>query len=214
VSDSERERRRLAAELERLVGCVQTLSPSNVAYEKYPYMRAMKHWGEIAAVIKDMAEWLSLADKPNAFASKPWLQLQLSGDRRGARGWPIDDLVRDLSYLQKLLLTAQPQNPSNVPAGEPSREGARMPARQNQKYKTIDVALQEVAKSRPSTQEEVFRSLDGRRVVIPQAEPFTAADGWIAGFRRDPAAARAWLSKRWAQLNLPRLPRGPKTSKK
>ncbi len=90
----------------------------------------------------------------------------------------------------------------------------KKPVRRNQKYKVIDEALQEIAESRPSTQEEVFQSLDGRHVVIPPAEPFMAARGWIAGFRRDVAAARAWLSKRWAELNLPPLPRGPKNPRK
>ena len=90
----------------------------------------------------------------------------------------------------------------------------KKPVRRNQKYKVIDQALQEIAESRPSTQEAVFQSLDDRHVVIPPAEPFMAARGWIAGFRRDAAAARAWLSKRWAELDLPPLPRGPKNSKK
>jgi hypothetical protein len=70
---------------------------------------------------------------------------------------------------------------------------AKKPVRRNQKYKVIDHALQEIAESRPSTQEAVFQALDGRHVVIPPAEPFMAARGWIAGFRRDAAAARAWL---------------------
>ena len=51
-------------------------------------------------------------------------------------------------------------------------------------------------------QEEVFQSLEGRHVVTPLAEPFMAARGWMAGFHQQPAAARAWLSKRWAELNL------------
>ena len=47
------------------------------------------------------------------------------------------------------------------------------------------------------------------------AEPFETARGWMAGFRRDEAAARAWLSKRWrVTLDLPPLPRGPKNPKK
>ena len=91
---------------------------------------------------------------------------------------------------------------------------AKKPVRRNQKYKTIDQALQEIAESRPSTQEGVFQLLDGRHVVIPPAEPFVTARGWIAGFRRDKAAARAWLSKRWAELRLSPLPRGPKNPKK
>jgi hypothetical protein len=86
--------------------------------------------------------------------------------------------------------------------------------RRNKKYIVIDDALQAISEARPTTQEEIFQSLEGRHVVIPPAEPFTAARGWIAGFRRDAAAARAWLSKRWAELNLPPLPRGPKNPRK
>jgi len=96
---------------------------------------------------------------------------------------------------------------------EDSRRRKR-PVRRNQKYEKIDDALQEIADSRPSTQEAAFQSLDDRRVVTPSAEPFMTARGWMAGFRRDEAAARAWLSKRWAELNLPPLPRGPKNWKK
>jgi hypothetical protein len=82
------------------------------------------------------------------------------------------------------------------------------------KYKKIHEMLQEIAKSRPSTQEEVFQALDARHVATPDAEPFVAARGWIAGFRQAPPSARAWLSKRWATLDLPPLPRGPKNTKK
>jgi len=83
------------------------------------------------------------------------------------------------------------------------------PVRRSQRYREIDEALQKIAESRPRRQEEVFKALEGR-VVFPPAEPFMAARGWIAGFRRNPAAARAWLSKRWAALNLFSFPRGPK----
>jgi hypothetical protein len=100
-----------------------------------------------------------------------------------------------------------------TPVPKESRK-AKKPVRRNQKYKVIDHALQEIAESRPSTQEAVFQALDGRHVVIPPAEPFMAARGWIAGFRRDAAAARAWLSKRWGELSLSPLPRGPKNPKK
>ena len=66
----------------------------------------------------------------------------------------------------------------------------------------IDKALQEIAESRPSSQEEILQSLDRRRVVTPPAEPFVTARGWMPGFKRDAPAARAWLSKRWAELAL------------
>jgi hypothetical protein len=69
------------------------------------------------------------------------------------------------------------------------------PVRRHPRYTKIDEALQEIAESHPRTQEEVFRALEGR-AGFPPAEPFETARGWIAGFRRDKPAARAWLSKR------------------
>jgi hypothetical protein len=86
----------------------------------------------------------------------------------------------------------------------------RKPAKQNQGYTKIDGALKGIAEARPATQDEVFQVLDERRVVTPPAEPFRTARGWMAGFQRNEAAARAWLSKRWSLLNLPAFPRGPK----
>jgi hypothetical protein len=94
-----------------------------------------------------------------------------------------------------------------------SRSG-KHPTRRNPRYKQIDAALKEISESRPRTQEEVFQLLDGRHVPLPPAEPFLSARGWNAGFSRNRAAARAWLSKRWAELNLLPLPRGPKSRRK
>jgi len=93
------------------------------------------------------------------------------------------------------------------------RPNGTRPTTRNQKYKVIDEALQAIAESRPSSQEEVIQALEGR-VAIPFADPFLAARGWLAGFHLNEANARAWLSKRWAGLNLPTLPRGPKRPKK
>ncbi len=98
--------------------------------------------------------------------------------------------------------------------GSKESRKATTPVRRNQKYKVIDEALRKIAESLPRTQEEVFQSLEGRHVVVPPAEPFMTARGWIAGFRRDAAAARAWLSKRWKELSLSPMPRGPKNPKK
>ena len=106
------------------------------------------------------------------------------------------------------------QNAGREAQGSKENSKATQPVRRNQKYKLIDEALRKIAESLPRTQEEVFQSLEGRHVVIPPAEPFMTARGWTTGFRRDAAAARAWLSKRWAELNLPPLPRGPKNPKK
>ena len=103
-----------------------------------------------------------------------------------------------------------PRDPEKLePKG---RRTVRRPGRRKPKYTLIDKALEQIAESRPTTQEEIFRSLEGR-VAAPLAEPFKSARGWVAGFRLDPVAARSWLSKRWAVLNLPPLPRGPKSRK-
>lgn len=136
---------------------------------------------------------------------------------------------------QRIQFTAQPAfpttntwiapNPSPLatevqramaPARSPRKQGrpTKVSARRNQRYSAIDVALRQIGESRPRTQEEVFQSLQGRRVVLPLAEPFLTAHGWMAGFRRDQASARAWLSKRWAELDLLPLPRGPKNRPK
>jgi hypothetical protein len=97
-------------------------------------------------------------------------------------------------------------------------EDPKKPVSRHPRYKVIDSALQEIAESRPRDQAEVFHELEKRRVPIPGAEPFQSARGWIAGFQkrgeRARAAARAWLSKRWTELGLPPLPRGPKNPKK
>ena len=92
------------------------------------------------------------------------------------------------------------------------RTNRRRP-RRSQKYERIDEELRKIALARPNTQEEVFEALQARRVVWPSAEPF-ATHGWVAGFRRDEAAARSWLSKRWSELDLPPLPQGPKSKTK
>ena len=85
----------------------------------------------------------------------------------------------------------------------------RKAARRNPRYKAIDDALRNVAQARPSSHEEVFAALEGR-VRPPNAEPFQSEGGWLAGFRRNKACARAWLSKAWSRLELPAFPRGPK----
>jgi hypothetical protein len=81
--------------------------------------------------------------------------------------------------------------------------------RRNARYEAIDKQLRKIAEMRPMSHEEVFRSLD-RRARTPYAEPFATARGWLPGFQRDPAAARAWLSKAWSRLHLPPFRRGPK----
>lgn len=66
---------------------------------------------------------------------------------------------------------------------EADRNG-RKSASRNPRYKKIDLALKDIAQSRPATQREIFESLDARRVEFPPAEPFASARGWIAGFER------------------------------
>jgi hypothetical protein len=83
------------------------------------------------------------------------------------------------------------------------------PVRRHPMYEAIDAALREAAKSLPKNHEDVFRALDGR-AATPNAKPFKPAGGWYKGFLKDPAAARAWLSKNWARLRLKAFIRGPK----
>jgi predicted acyl esterase len=99
---------------------------------------------------------------------------------------------------------------------EDSKQSQRLqkPVRRNERSRKIDDALLQIADSRPKTHDLVFQSLDRRRVPTPLAEPFVTGGGWIAGFRRDAQAARAWLSKRWSELDLLPFPRGPKKAKK
>jgi hypothetical protein len=165
MSDSENERRRLTAELQRLVECLPSLPPSTTGYERYPYFRAHGHWRAIAAVVKDAAEWLSLAGNPNAFTSKPWLQLQLSGDTRSARAWPIDDLVRDLKFIQRLLAGATESLPREA-ASTPVIRVKREPTRRSPRYEAIDKELIAIAAARPKSHGEVFRSLNGRSLMV------------------------------------------------
>ncbi len=114
-----------------------------------------------------------------------------------------DDVHLAVTYGEAFLAEADAHVPKEI--GKPKKR-----VRRNPKYERIDKALQEIAESRPRTQEEILLSLDGRRVATPPAEPFLTARGRMPGFRRDAPAARAWLSKRWAKLNLLSLPRGPK----
>jgi len=134
--------------------------------------------------------------------------IHASNDEEGSakRGeWPIADEA-DARGIAKALGARGGQVPTD-------RRKIPKLVRRNQRYLAIDRTLHEIAESRPRTQEDVFQSLQDRHVVIPPAEPFLTARGWIPGFRRDQAAARAWLSKRWRELDLPPLPRGPKSLK-
>jgi hypothetical protein len=211
MSASEIEMGTILAEIERLLECLQKLPDSQPGHGNYPYFRASEHWERIAAVVKDSAEWLSVAGAPSAFASKPWLQLQLSGDRRAARHWPIDDVVRDLRFVQTMLLRAEPRILHSVSAAaEPSSRLARKPARRNRQSAAIDKALREFAEALPKNHEEVFRQLDNREVAILNRQPFKSAGGWLAGFRQNRHLASSWLSQVWGRLGLPAFRRGPK----
>lgn len=94
------------------------------------------------------------------------------------------------------------------PSIGPSRRRPR-----NDRYAEIDKTLVAISESKPESQEAVFKALDSRKIKVPSAEPFETAGGWVAGFKRDPKLARTWLSKRWALLGLPAMPRGPKSAK-
>ena len=158
-------------------------------------------------------EWLQyigLNERHNlAMAIKPYLE-----DRKEhwqsicAARKPTDSSNGTESARQE----SQQRGTQKAQGSKESRKTAR-PVRRNQRYKVIDEALRKIAQSSPRTQEEVFQSLEDRHVVIPPAEPFMTARGWIAGFRRDALGARAWLSKRWGELSLSSLPRGPKNPK-
>jgi hypothetical protein len=97
---------------------------------------------------------------------------------------------------------------------EQGREGGkdlrRIPAERPSRYEAIDSALKQSAEARPRSHEEVFRHLDERNKHLPNAEPFRSARGWLAGFQKNPARARVWLSKRWSLLKLPGFTSGPK----
>jgi hypothetical protein len=99
-------------------------------------------------------------------------------------------------------------------AQEQQRPGKRLPRnkpiRRNAKYQEIDRALREIAAARPKNHEEVFRSLDGRKVFMPNRKPFKVAGGWLKGFQQNQPAARTWLSQAWARLKLPPFAPGPK----
>lgn len=86
---------------------------------------------------------------------------------------------------------------------------AQKPKKRDPKYAALDALLRQIAAAHPQSHEEVFRSLEGR-IDIPNAQPFVGARGWLAGFKRNKADARAWLSRAWSRLNLPPFPRGPK----
>jgi hypothetical protein len=100
---------------------------------------------------------------------------------------------------------------ATAPVGSPppANATARKRLRRNKRYEKIDRTLIEISAAQPVNHEEFFGSLEGR-VPIPPAEPFANAGGWKVGFRKDRRAAQAWLSKRWALLELPPFPRGPK----
>jgi hypothetical protein len=98
------------------------------------------------------------------------------------------------------------QEPSEPKKGRTEKK----PVRRNAKYETIDKALNGLADARPRDHEAVFRSLDDRKIAVPNCRPFKAAGGWLKGFHKDPHAARAWLSRAWSRLGLPAFARGPK----
>jgi hypothetical protein len=121
--------------------------------------------------------------------------------------------------LQKLQIRAlhprpdpaldRPQTGSANTVARPKTPSRRL-GKTNPKYAQIDECLREVAKAAPQSHDEVFAFLDQRCRRLPNAEPFKSARGWSAGFQKDRVGAQVWLSKRWALLDLPPFPRGPK----
>ena len=113
--------------------------------------------------------------------------------------------------LEKRLMTMLMEERIPYWEAEAARPPAKVPkpVRRNAGYAAIDSVVREIAQSKPKTHEEVFNLLDGR-VAHPSAEPFKSARGWHAGFKKDPARARTWLSKSWSRLKLPAFSRGPK----
>jgi hypothetical protein len=121
------------------------------------------------------------------------------------------EAVLDKASVRRGLAFAGAPKPHKLeanPSAKPRR--AKIPPRRNTKYERIDSALREISDARPNNHEEVFRSLNDRKVPIPNRNPFTSTRGWLSGFQRDRHAARAWLSQRWAALKLPAFARGPK----
>jgi hypothetical protein len=173
-------------------------------YDRYgnPVSEMVSHWGsilpEVERAFKKSPLWQEYEDILLELAVAPAAPPAM----RAVEALGVED---PLAPAKKNAGTAAHEAPESR-----GNRKSKKPVRRNQKYRVIDEALQELAESRPCTQEEVFQSLEGRHVVLPPAEPFIAARGWMAGFRQHPGAARAWLSKRWAVLNLDRLPRGPK----
>lgn len=124
--------------------------------------------------------------------------------------WWVSDTGLNMTIVK-------PAHTPHIPTFDELMLGTYKPKKlvsRNQRYKAIDEALQQIAQIQPRTQKQVFQSLDERSVVLPPAEPFVGARGWMAGFRRNERVSRSWLSKRWRRLDLPRLPPGPKSPKK
>jgi hypothetical protein len=110
-----------------------------------------------------------------------------------------NDIARLDQGLRRVVNTQAKQSTARI--SKPGKRSAR--------YEAIDRELETIAEADPQSHREVFDYLDGR-IRQPNAEPFASAHGWTAGFKKDPARARIWLSKRWSALNLPKFLRGPK----
>jgi hypothetical protein len=136
-----------------------------------------------------------------------FVRFQLSGSTRQRRsdGVMVDSTSGQIEDVVKESITLCHELEGTQ---SPSRLAGRQP-RRNPKYASIDDNLRKIAQSHPSSHKAVFQLLEGR-ARIPNAEPFRSAQGWCAGFAKNPVAARAWLSKQWARLKLPPFPRGPK----
>lgn len=116
------------------------------------------------------------------------------------------DFIMELLYAQshEIRVSIEPERARSVRVPDTRRKPIRRATNMR-----IDKELRRAAEMHPSNHEQVFHALEGR-APIPPAKPFNLARGWLAGFHRDPPAARAWLSKAWSHLGLPPFPHGPK----
>jgi hypothetical protein len=162
------------------------------------------------------AEELMRRNTRASFAPKELIALASSshaaagalGNEDNVRDWKREAVILAVPKIYEI--KSPPQHEKGLTAANDLLGAlAPKPVRRHPENIKIDDALRKIAEMHPKDHEEVFNYLDGR-VRCPNAEPFRSAGGWSAGFQKDKAGARAWLSKAWSELNLPPFRRGPK----